>query len=129
MKLKDNTGTKIWFLIGILTICFFVSALTIRLTFDSRNILINDAVQLEQNLHRKEKIVFDLIEDVNLVEEIKAVEANNPQPLEQWVLDLNNNHQIFTYAYSNNSLVDLILSGCKVIIKCSFKVLVNSVMK
>lgn len=105
MKLKDNTGTKIWFLIGILTICFFVSALTIRLTFDSRNILINDAVQLEQNLHRKEKIVFDLIEDVNLVEEIKAVEANNPQPLEQWVLDLNNNHQIFTYAYSNNSLV------------------------
>lgn len=105
MVSKDKMGSKIWFLIAVLTLCFFISAITIRLTFDSRHILLNDAIELEQNLHNKEKHVFELLESIDLVQEIKAVEDNNPQPLEEWVLELNNSEQIFTYAYSNNSLV------------------------
>lgn len=105
MTIRFTTVAKIRFLLLILTLGFFATAITIRLTVDRKEILLQDAKTLESRLHKKEAMVLQLLDDDVWMDELKLFGISQDfQKTEDLILDLSSKEQIFVYTYSNNNL-------------------------
>src|SRR5690554_6925303 len=85
-------------------LCFAGTAITIHLTYQKDEILLIDGRKVEKNLHKKERVVKDLLGDSSYFERLRAVEHDIDLKREL-LSDLGQEQGIYLYTYSNNELV------------------------
>lgn len=84
-------------------LCFAGTAITIHLTYQKEEILLIDGRKVEKNLHKKERVVKDLLGDSLFFERLRAIEHDID--LKRAILtDLGQKEGIYLYTYSNNEL-------------------------
>ena len=99
-----SSPVKIRILLALLTISFFVTAVTVRLTFDRNEILLQDARQVEQNLHKKESIISAFIADQQWMGKLKATSIAERMYAGEIVDYLTDKHHILVYTYEGDEL-------------------------
>ena len=88
----------------VLTLCFIGTAITINLTFNNEEILLLDGRNIQNNLHKKERIVFNFLNDTSHFSALKAMEVD--VKLTEDMLDyFVGQHDIYPFIYVNNELV------------------------
>lgn len=88
----------------MLTLCFIGTAVTINLTFDNEEILLLDSRTIQSNLHKKEQIVFNFLNDTIHYNALKTMETD--VELAEDILDyFVGQHNIYPFIYVNNELV------------------------
>src|SRR5690554_5175544 len=85
-------------------LCFAGTAITIHLTYQKDEILLIDGRKVEKNLHKKERVVKDLLGDSSYFERLRAVEHDIDLKREL-LSELGQEQGIYLYTYSNNELV------------------------
>lgn len=85
-------------------LCFAGTAITIHLTYQKDEILLIDGKKVEKNLHKKERVVKDLLGDSSYFKRLRAVEHDIDLKREL-LSDLGQEQGIYLYTYSNNELV------------------------
>lgn len=99
-----STVVKIRLLLLVLTLCFIGTAISINLTFNEEEILLLDARKVQSNLHKKEQIVFDFLDDTSRFNALKAVDTD--VKLTEDILDyFVDQNEIYPFTYVNNELV------------------------
>ncbi|SEL61817.1 HAMP domain-containing protein [Parapedobacter koreensis] len=88
----------------VLTLCFIGTAITINLTFNDEEVLLLDAHTLQSNLHKKEQIVYNFLNDTALFEALKTLDTD-VKHTEYMLNYLVNKHEIYPFVYINNELV------------------------
>ncbi|MBK1439759.1 HAMP domain-containing histidine kinase [Parapedobacter sp. ISTM3] len=99
-----STVVKIRLLLLVLTLCFIGTAVTINLTFNDEEILLLDARTIQNNLHKKEEIVYDFLNDSSLFNVLKTLE-NDVERTEEILDYFVNKHEIYPFVYVNSELV------------------------
>lgn len=99
-----STVVKIRLLLLVLTLCFIGTAVTINLTFNQEEILLLDGRRIQNNLQKKEHIVFDFLNDNNRFNALKAIETdvNQAEEIIDYFVD---QHDIYPFIYINSELV------------------------
>ncbi|MFC7525776.1 ATP-binding protein [Parapedobacter sp. GCM10030251] len=98
-----STVVKIRLLLLVLTLCFIGTAISINLTFNDEEILLLDAGTVQHNLHKKEQIVFDFLNDTSRFNALKALDTD--VKLTEDILDyFVDQNDIFPFTYVNNEL-------------------------
>lgn len=99
-----STVVKIRLLLLVLTLCFIGTAVTINLTFNDEEILLLDGRRIQSNLHKKEQIVFNFLNDSSRFNTLRAMEADVGKAEE--ILDyFVGKHDIYPFIYVNSELV------------------------
>ena len=98
-----STVVKIRLLLLVLTLCFIGTAVTIHLTFNQEEILRLDARHIQNNLHKKEQIVFDFLNDTSRFNALRSMEAdvNQAEEIIDFFVD---QHDIYPFIYINSEL-------------------------
>lgn len=89
---------------ALLTVCFFVTAVTVRFTFDRNELLLKDAREVEQNLHFKESLIRNFIADKQLMDKLKSVSIADRKYSEELIAFLTDKHHILVYTYEGDEL-------------------------
>lgn len=98
-----STVVKIRLLLLVLTLCFIGTAITINLTFNDEEILLLDAGKIQNNLHKKEQIVFDFFADTSQLNTLRTIDTN--VKLTENILDyFVDRNEIYPFTYVNNEL-------------------------
>ena len=99
-----STVVKIRLLLLALTLCFIGTAVTINLTFNDEEILLLDGRHIEDNLHKKERIIFDFLNDSVRFNTLRAMETevNKAEEVFNYFVD---QHDIYPFIYVNSELV------------------------
>lgn len=86
-----------------LTLCFVGTAVTINLTFNNEEILLTDARTIQRNLHNKEQIVNNFLEDSAKLDILKGLENDLVLAADiiNYFVERNN---IYPFTYVNNEL-------------------------
>ncbi len=95
---------KIRILLLLLTLCFAGTAITVRLTYQEKEILLIDGHKVEENLHKKEAIVKEFLNDEVLFERVRNID-DDPEFKKYIIESFGEEKDIYIYAYSNNDLV------------------------
>src|SRR5690606_10440732 len=84
-------------------LCFAGTAITIHLTYQKDEILLIDGRTVEKNLHKKERLVKELLDDSLFFKRLRTIEHDIG--LKREILsDLGEEEGIYLYTYSNNEL-------------------------
>src|SRR5690606_8900036 len=77
---------------------------TINLTFNQEEILLLDGRRIQNNLHKKEHVVFDFLNDNNRFNALKTIETdvNQAEEMIDYFVD---QHDIYPFVYINSELV------------------------
>jgi two-component system nitrogen regulation sensor histidine kinase NtrY len=95
---------KIRILLLLLTLCFAGTAITIKSTYTEKEILLIDGNKVEKNLHKKEAIVKEFLDDESLFERVRNIDED-PE-LKKYIIETFGQEKgIYIYTYSNNDLV------------------------
>ena len=94
---------KIRLLLLVLTLSFFATALTIRLTMDQKQVLLQDAKTLEEKLHRKESYILDYLQDSARFESLKNLNDKDERSLKLIEL-FTKQHGIIFCTFTNHTL-------------------------
>ena len=99
-----NTVVKIRLLLLALTLCFIGTAVTINLTFNDKEILLLDGRQVQNNLHKKEQIVFSFLNDTSRFNALETVgtDVNQAEELLDYFVE---QHDIYPFIYVNSELI------------------------
>lgn len=100
-----TTIFKIRLLLVLLTICFFVTAITVHFTYDRQVILVQDAKKIEEKLHRKEAIIRDFIQDSVQLQRLLSITPSDRTHVEEMISTLTDQHQIIVHSYVGDQLV------------------------
>lgn len=103
--MRVNTVIKIRFLLALLTVCFFVTALTIRLTYDRHEVLVHDGRKIERVLHHKEEIIDDFIRDAKEMERLKAAASGSGTDAEYLINQFTTKNNIYLYLFQGRQLL------------------------
>lgn len=103
--LDMSTVVKVRILLVILTCCFFLTALMIRLTFDNREVLLYDAQQIEQKLQAKEAIITEFLSDSQKVENLLSIHHVNRDLAESVIDYFTDKHNIYVYIFQDDELL------------------------
>ena len=99
-----NNIFKIRLLLLLLTLCFVGTALTIHYTYQEKEILLIDGHKVEENLHKKEAIVKDFLNNDKLFAKLSQINEN--QALKRYIIEyFGEENNIYVYTYSNNDLI------------------------
>ncbi len=99
-----STVVKIRLLLLVLTLCFIGTAISINLTFNDEEILLLDARKIQSNLHKKEQIVLDFLNDTSRFNALKALDTD--VKLTEDILDyFVDQNDIYPFTYINNELI------------------------
>lgn len=99
-----NNNSKIRLLLFLLILGFAGTALTIRFTYQEKEILQIDGKRVEVNLHKKETIVREFLNEGTNFEDLANISEN--ESLKAYVInDLANDKGIYLYTYANSDLV------------------------
>gem|GEM_PF-72241 len=99
-----STVVKIRLLLLVLTLCFIGTAITINLTFNDEEILLLDGRNIQNNLHKKEQVVYNFLNDTSRFNALKAMESD--VKLAEDILDyFVGQHDIYPFIYVNSELV------------------------
>ncbi len=99
-----STVVKIRLLLVLLTVCFFVTAVTVRFTYDRNEILQREARKLEQNLRHKEEVIAAFVADAQWMEKLRSTSSTDRKYAEQIIAYLTDRHHILVYTYTGNDL-------------------------
>lgn len=95
---------KIRILLLLLTLCFAGTAITVKLTYQEKEILLIDGHKVEKNLHKKEAIVKEFLNDTTLFERLRNIDEDSE--FKKYIIEsFGQEQEIYIYAYSNNDLV------------------------
>lgn len=100
-----TTIFKIRLLLVLLTVCFFVTAITVHFTYDRQVILVQDAKKIEEKLHRKEAIIRDFIQDSVQIQRLYSITPSDRLYVEEMISTLTDQHQIIVHTYIDDQLV------------------------
>lgn len=103
--MRVNTVIKIRFLLALLTIGFFVTALTIRLTYDRQEVLIHDGREIERSLHQKERLIHDFLQEPDKVALLQGAAAGEGAQAEQLIAELTDGRNIYVYLFRDEQLL------------------------
>lgn len=95
---------KIRILLLLLTLCFAGTAITVKFTYQEKEILLIDGHKVEKNLHKKEAIVKEFLNDTALFEKVRNIDQD-PELKKHIIESFGQEKDIYIYAYSNNDLV------------------------
>jgi two-component system nitrogen regulation sensor histidine kinase NtrY len=95
-------GGKIRFLLLLLGICCIITALSLNNSITTKDLLIHEASELQQNLNAKEKVVQDLLTDPAKLDELRQLYKNNK--LAQKFIDDYRELGINVLVYKNGTL-------------------------
>jgi two-component system nitrogen regulation sensor histidine kinase NtrY len=98
-----NAAAKIRWLLALICLSLFLTAIIARKSYSPRNNLENSAKTLETNLHAKEREAHALIDNNNTFSKLKSVEHNEQYSLE--LIDLLKDKNLYISTYHNNQLV------------------------
>lgn len=99
-----STVVKIRLLLLLLTLCFIGTAVTINLTFNQEEILLLDGRRVQSNLHKKEHIVFDFLNDTSRFNMLRTIETD-VNKAEEIIDYFVGQHEIYPFIYVNSELV------------------------
>lgn len=99
-----NPLLKTRILLIILTVGFFLTAITVRITFDPHEILIQEASDLEENLVEKERIIHEFIADSANMAKLWSVDNSNRTYSEELITYLTDENNILVYTYEGSQL-------------------------
>ncbi len=106
MRIHINNVAKIRFLLFVLTLGFFTTAVTIRLTFDRNEVLLDDARNLEARLQEKESIIHSKVADQSWFDGLKMLGRGGGQDRSEAIInELTEKNGVFLYTFSNNDLL------------------------
>lgn len=98
-----NTVFKIRLLLLVLALSFIGTAVTINLTYTKDELLFHEGKQLAENLHKKEKLVFDFIQDSANHTSLQNIAYDTG--FAEYVIDyFVEKHNIYIVIYQNNEL-------------------------
>src|SRR5690606_35425796 len=98
-----STVVKIRLLLLVLTLCFIGTAVTINLTFNQEEILLLDAHRIQNNLHKKERIVLDFLNDTSRFNALKTLD-NDVNRAEEIIDHIVEQHDLYPFIYVNSEL-------------------------
>lgn len=98
-----NTAAKIRWLLGLICLSLFLTAIIARKTYSPGNNLESSAKTLETNLNKKEKIVAGYLTDADNFIRLKNV--NNDEAFALQLVNVAREEKIYTATYQNNQLV------------------------
>jgi two-component system nitrogen regulation sensor histidine kinase NtrY len=75
--LKLTASAKIRLLLALLFASLLLTAIVVQKTYTSKNNLLQTAQSLEKNLHHKEQIVWDVINDAKGFQNLKTLDTND----------------------------------------------------
>ncbi|MFB2120458.1 ATP-binding protein [Parapedobacter sp. 2B3] len=98
-----STVVKIRLLLLVLTLCFIGTAVTINLTFNKEEILLLDGRRIQNNLHKKEQIVYNFLSDSMRFNALRAMETdvNHAEEILDYFVG---QHDIYPFIYVNSEL-------------------------
>ncbi len=99
-----NTVLKTSVLLIILTVSFFLTAVTVRLTFDQNEILIKQATLLETNLQKKEQIIHQFVSDSTNMAKLWSIDHQQRAHAEELIVYLTDQNNILVYTFEDDNL-------------------------
>lgn len=100
-----STVIKIRILLVVLTCCFFITAIMIRLTFNNNEILLHDARKIESNLQAKEAIIAEFLKDEDHVNLLLSVHQESRPWAENLITHFTGEHNIYVFTYLEDQLL------------------------
>lgn len=88
----------------ILSLCFIGTAVTINRTFNDREILLLDGRTIQRNLHTKEQLVNNFLQDTSHFNTFRSIPANGALT-EELIAYFVKKHDVYPFTYVNNELV------------------------
>lgn len=89
----------------LLTISFFVTAVTIRYTYDHTEILVQDAQKIEAGIQQKQQIIQSFVRDSVKMDQLRSLNASNRQNAESIISYLTDQHHILVNTYESGKLL------------------------
>jgi two-component system nitrogen regulation sensor histidine kinase NtrY len=97
-----NAAAKIRWLLGLICLSLFLTAIVAKNSYSPRNNLESSAKTLETHLQQKEKFAQDFIDDKNNFIKLKNIDNNEEYALD--LIDLLKNEKLYIATYRNNIL-------------------------
>ncbi|RYE35676.1 MAG: HAMP domain-containing histidine kinase [Sphingobacteriaceae bacterium] len=98
-----NTSVKVRFLLSLLCVSLFLTALTVKLTSDSGNLLAGSALTLQKNLNDQETFVQDFLKDPVNVKTLQNINQNEKEAL-NLIQSITRDKKIYFCTYHQNRL-------------------------
>ncbi|WP_374948909.1 ATP-binding protein [Mucilaginibacter sp.] len=98
-----TTAGKIRLLLALLFASLLFTAIVVEKTYTPANNLAQTANVLEGNLHKREKLVYDIINNKNSFNAVKALTFNSPAAL-QYINNYTINNRVWILLYKNDEL-------------------------
>lgn len=89
---------------ALLTVSFFITAVTVRFTFDRNEILVQDARKVEESLHHKESVIRAFIADEQWMEKLRLTSISDRRYASEIISYLTEKHHIMVYTYDGDQL-------------------------
>ncbi len=97
-----NTAAKIRWLLALICLSLFLTAIISKQTYSSRNNLESSTYTLENHLHQKEELIHTFIDSKTNFIKLKHIDNNEQYGLE--LINLVKNDNIYLATYRNNQL-------------------------
>ncbi|MGI4727171.1 MAG: ATP-binding protein [Janthinobacterium lividum] len=98
-----NTSVKVRFLLLLLCVSLFFTALTIKLTSDSGNLLAGSALSLQKKLNDRETFVKDFLKDPAKFNALQHIDRNEKEAL-HLIQTITKDKKIYFCTYHQNKL-------------------------
>jgi two-component system nitrogen regulation sensor histidine kinase NtrY len=98
-----NTSVKVRLLLVVLCISLFLTALTVKMSYNSGNILKSSALTLQKNLNDNEAFVEDFLKSPTNFNTLKSLDKNEKEAL-QLIDKITKDRKIYFCTYKNDKL-------------------------